>query len=191
MFGHFRYFPRYTVDPFHVPVISGFFRIFPLFSASVYASHSCSLSCSCHFRLLPLRPSHLTIVPLDGPVMAAIVRTFPRVSASRFRLRQGRLTIDPFMFLSFPDFSELFRFGPAISQLFFFMFVSFPDFAGCFRRCRICPAVTKLLPSCSCHFRMFPPFPASAQLSNNCCHSCSCHFRTCPDVLAFSGFVPP
>ena len=120
-------FPGYTVDPLHVPVFSGLFRMFPLFSASDILSHNCSLSCCCHFRIFPLRPNHLTIVPVDGPVMAALFRSFPFFSISRF-LRFGPAISKLIHFMFLPVISEPFRFGPAISHLFCFMFLSFPDF---------------------------------------------------------------
>ena len=115
------------------------FRIFPLFSASDILSHSCSLSYSCRFRIFPLRPNHLTIVPVDGPVMAALFRSFPFFSTSRFL-----------------------PFGPAISKLIRFMFLSFPELSAPAQPSHIYSV------SCSCHFRSFPIFSDSAvsQLTN-------------------------
>ena len=53
--------------------------------------------------------------------------------------------------MSLPDFFDLFRFGPPVSQLFPFIFLSLPDFPDCLI------------------------FSASAQPSYNCSLSCSCH----------------
>ena len=127
-------FPGYPINPLPVPVFSGLFRMFPLFSASDILSHSCSLSCSCHFRMFPLRPNHLAIVPADGPVMAALFRSFPFFSTSRFL-----------------------RFGPAISKLIRFMFLSFPELPASAQ-----PSHTSSV-SCSCHsrtLRFFRPRPS-------------------------------
>ena len=119
-------FPGYTINPLHVPVFSGLFRTFPLFSASDILSRSCSLSSACHFRICPLRPNHLTIVPAGGPVMAALFRSFPFFSNFPLSsLRPRHLENGPF---HVPVISGAFHFHPAISHLFCFMFLSFPDF---------------------------------------------------------------
>ena len=138
LYWHVWSFPDFPgtqlINPLHVPVFSGLLRIFPLFSASDILSHSCSLSCSCHFRIFPLWPNHFTIVPVDGAVMAALFRKIPVFSTSRFL-----------------------RFGPAISKLIHFMFLSFPELSASAQ-----PSYTYSV-AYSCHFwtfRFFPLWPS-------------------------------
>ena len=102
MLGHFRIFPGTQLIPCMFLSFSGLFRLSPLFPAPDILSHSCSLSCSCHFRIFPLRPNHLTIVPVGGPVRHGCnVPQFPvffnfPFSSLRPRLAYGtRITTPP------------------------------------------------------------------------------------------------
>ena len=199
MFGHFRIFPgtqlipcmfpsfpsfsRFsrcfplrtsclTVVPFHVPVISGYFRFGPtiseLFPLMVLSWLRCStVSLFSNFPFSSLRPSHLEIDPCHVPVISGAFRFGPTIShLFRFMFlsfpdfpisyASAVSQLIPFVFLpfpDFPDFPDFFR--TPVSQLFRFTFLSFPNFSDLIR---IGPAVTKRSLSCSCHFQIFPNF---------------------------------
>ena len=125
IFGLFRLVPdaarRLKIVPFPIPFISGFFRISPinfdLFWMPTASSHfriflifsdffiicsgcvcrrqNCSPSCFSHFWIFP----DLTFF------------------SDLFRMRTAVTKLFPFLFLSFPDFTRLFRIFPTFSDL--------------------------------------------------------------------------
>ena len=67
-------------------------------------------------------------------VISVFFLLFPTFSAV-FWMHPTATKLFPFLFLSFPDFYNifrLFRIGPAVTKLISFMFVSFPDLSGFF-----------------------------------------------------------
>ena len=108
-------FPGYAVDRLHVPVIlRGFPEFSIVFRLGPFVSQLFSFVISGFCR-----PSHLTIVPFDGPVICGVFRISPlRLSHLTLVLFDGPVISGP---SGFP------RFGPAISQFFFLMILSCPD----------------------------------------------------------------
>ena len=185
-------FPGYTLNPLHVPVISGD----SCFSASAQPSHNSPLniSCSCHFRTFPLlQPSYNCYSSCS-----CHFRALPDSSDS-FRFGPLFSQLFPFMFLQFSDFTGFFRFGQVISQVIPFMFVSFPDFSRvsrCFRfRTTRLTTAPFHVPVISGFFRRFPDLSGRhttthyATVMSTVFPDVSDVFRTCPAVANVFPFM--
>ena len=112
-------------DPFH----SFMFLSFPELSASAQPSQIYSVSCSCHFRIFRFFSASAVSETNAFRVLAIFGSSgFPRL----FRTPVSQLFL--FTFVSFPDFSDLIRNGPAVTKLFSFLFLSFFRLSNVFRR---------------------------------------------------------
>ena len=126
-FRTFRFFRfgRLTINPFRVlafPKFSGLSGLFPTTRLTIVGFRVPVLSG--FVQIFPTFPDLSGRDKIGLPLISGFFRLFPDAC--------GRDKIGPFMFLSFPDFSEFFRMCLALTKLFPFMCLSFPDFSGCF-----------------------------------------------------------
>ena len=162
--------PRSPVAVARVPLISGFFRIFPTFpafSGCVRPPQNCSLSCSSHFQIFPVSPTFSDC----SPSCCSHFRIFPGLSGS-FRLFRlfpdafGRHKIGSFpvpLISGFFRFLRLFPIVPLPAALISGLFRIFPTFSDVFRmrstasdRHKIVPLSVLLISGILQLFRLFP-----------------------------------
>ena len=214
---------RHNFSPFLTVLLnSGFFQLCPALSGCVRPPSNCSPSCSSHFRIFPEFSGFLRLFPTcSGCVrlpqncslcyvshfrIFKIFRNFSDV----FRMRTTATKFVPFMFLSFPDFSDVsgfsdfFRLVPDASDrhriVFPFLFLSFPEFfrnfsasfqlfttfSGCVPPTQFFPLPVLLK---SGLFQLCPTFSGCVRPpSNYCSPSCFSHICMLTSSSAFPTF---